>query len=176
MNKKLTVVNLFCGPGAGKTTSRSQIFSYLKWHNINCEEVAEYAKKLTFQKNFKQLKNQTYVFAKQHNSIFMVENDVDVVVTDSPLLLSIVYDERKDELFKKYVIQTHNEYNNINIYINRVKPYHKVGRSQSEAESKIIDKKVLSLLNELNEPYQIVNGTYEDMFEYSKELVLKLKK
>jgi hypothetical protein len=176
MDKKLIVINLFSGPGAGKTTFRSEIFAYLKWCNINCEEIPEYAKKLTWQENFKQLKNQLYVFSKQHNSIYMVEDSVDVVVTDSPLLLSIIYDENKDDILKSLIIKTHKQYDNINIFIKRQKPYHKVGRTQSEKEARDIDEQIRSLLEELNEPYEIVNGTYDDVFIYAKELVSKLKK
>jgi hypothetical protein len=176
MNKKLIVINLFSGPGAGKTSSCSQIFSYLKWNNVNCEQISEYAKKLTWRKNHKQLKNQLYVFSKQYNDIYMVEDEVDVVVTDSPLLLSVIYDAEKDEDLRRYIIKKHNKYENINIFIKRVKPYHKVGRSQTESESREIDSAVFSLLTELEESYEIINGTYEDMLKLSQDLVIKLKK
>jgi hypothetical protein len=175
MDKKLIVINLYSGPGAGKSTSCSQIFSYLKWNNINCEQVSEYAKKLTWRKNYKQLKNQLYVFAKQYNEIFMVEDEVDIVVTDSPLLLSIIYDSEKDEDLKRIVLQKYNRYKNINIFINRKKSYHPIGRSQNKEEAKQLDDEIFHLLNELGETYQIVDGTYEDILKLSKELVLKLK-
>ena len=39
-NKDTFVINLFGGPGSGKSTMRARIFSELKYLGVNCEEGA----------------------------------------------------------------------------------------------------------------------------------------
>ena len=43
---KTKVLNLYGGPGVGKSTGAAYIFSMLKLAGINCELVREYAKEL----------------------------------------------------------------------------------------------------------------------------------
>lgn len=42
--KNTIIVNLFAGPGAGKSTGAAYIFSKLKLAGIDCEYVSEFAK------------------------------------------------------------------------------------------------------------------------------------
>ena len=42
--EKPLVVNLFAGPGTGKSTVAAQIFAHLKWQGFSCELVTEFAK------------------------------------------------------------------------------------------------------------------------------------
>lgn len=46
--KNTIIVNLFAGPGAGKTTCAWEIASELKKRNIQAEYVPEYAKELVW--------------------------------------------------------------------------------------------------------------------------------
>lgn len=47
MNKS-RIINLWAGPGSGKSTIAAYVFSKLKMKNINCELVTEYAKQLVY--------------------------------------------------------------------------------------------------------------------------------
>ena len=87
----MKVINLYCGPGGGKSTGAAKLFAHLKQQDKNVELVTEFAKQLTWQNRQVDLSNQIYVFAKQHSKLFHLEDEVDVVVTDSPLLLSLIY-------------------------------------------------------------------------------------
>ncbi len=61
---------------------------------------------------------------------------VDIVVTDSPLLLSCLYSPAWYPLsFNALVKDLYSKYHNINVWINRVKPYMAYGRTQTESES-----------------------------------------
>ena len=43
--KNTLIVNLYAGPGAGKSTGAAYIFlQNSKWHGIDCEYVSEYTK------------------------------------------------------------------------------------------------------------------------------------
>ena len=85
---------------------------------VHVEFVAEYAKELTYEKRFNILEqDQLYVFAKQHRKILRIKDQVDFIISDSPLLLSSVYSEINPnnlydhEIFEKLVFNINDKYN-----------------------------------------------------------------
>src|SRR5262245_20723095 len=58
-------VNLFGGPGCGKSTNAALVFGKLKNDGINVELVTEFAKELTWEGRSGALRFQPYVTAKQ---------------------------------------------------------------------------------------------------------------
>jgi len=147
----MLVVNLFAPPGSGKSTMAAHIFAKLKWANINCELVTEFAKDLTWENRQKTLENQLYVFAKQHHRLNRLKEQVDVVVTDSPLMLSIIYNDKycgnNFKHLNSLVLEQHFKFNNYNIFINRKKPYNPIGRNQTEKETIEIGMEIKDLLD-----------------------------
>lgn len=138
------VVNLYGGPGAGKSTTRAGVFHKLKMYGVNVEEVAEYAKDLTWEGRDYALSNQLYVFAKQFKRMDMLMGKVDVLVTDSPLLLSSVYaNDRMPKSFHKLVRHADEHPFRMDYFIERVKPYSTVGRNQTVDEADAIATRVL---------------------------------
>lgn len=140
------IVNLFGGPGSGKSTIASDVFSKLKWMGISCELVGEYAKDKVWENAHEILNDQIYVFGKQFHRIFRLNEKVDIIITDSPILLSIIYDKQKRKTFQQLVIEEYNKFNNINFFIKRVKPYSSIGRLQTEEEAKNKDNEIKNLL------------------------------
>ena len=69
MNKNTLIVNLFAGPGTGKSTVCAQLFSELKWDGISCEMALEFAKDKVWEESYSVLENQTYIFGKQLHRI-----------------------------------------------------------------------------------------------------------
>jgi hypothetical protein len=122
MNKPL-VVNLFGAPGAGKSTGAAIVFAELKKAGINAELVTEFAKDKTWEHNMMALGCQEYVFGKQSYRLRRCRDDVEVIVTDSPLPLGLIYNDNPalDENFANVVMNVFNTYDNHNYYINRVK-------------------------------------------------------
>jgi len=156
---KTIIVNFYGGPGSGKSTAAARNFSELKDLGYNVELATEYAKDLTWQESFNVLKNQIYIFGKQQHRIWRLDGKVQIILTDSPLLLSTVYaaDETTD-LFKSMVIEEYRKRPTINIFLNRTKPYNTSGRSQSEEAAIELDKKIREKVLEVDKFHLIVNG------------------
>ena len=151
-DKKPLVINLFGAPGAGKSTGAAIIFAELKKRGVNAELVTEFAKDKTWEHNAMALGCQEYVFGKQSYRLARCKADVDVIVTDSPLPLSLLYVSDPalvaDGAFQKVVMNVFNSYNNLNYFVNRVKPYNPKGRNQTEKESDVLAAELKKLLSE----------------------------
>jgi len=168
MNNKTLIVNLFGGPSAGKSTLASGIFFDLKMQGINSELVSEYCKELTWEERHNTLKDQIYIFGQQFHRIFRLLGKVDVIITDSPLLLTPVYDIEKRESLKKLAFEEHKKLWTYNVVIKRNKSYNPKGRSQTESEANELDKQIVDMLFEANECFETFNGDTE-----GKDLIVK---
>ena len=169
--KKPLVVNLTGAPGAGKSTGAAYIFTHLKQLGVNCELVGEFAKDKTWEHNMTALGCQEYVFGKQSYRLARCRDDVDVIITDSPLPLTIIYNTNPaiEESLPKLVMDVFKTYENINVFLTRVKPYNPKGRNQTEAESDELSIKIAELYDKLDIPYSAVNGDsegYQDIVHY----------
>ena len=106
------------------------------------------------------LRCQEYVFCKHSYKLARCRDDVDVIVTDSPLFLGLMYksDPALDENFDKVVMNVFNSYNNMVYFVNRVKKYNPKGRNQTEAESDEIAVKTKELMNRFGIEYTEIDG------------------
>jgi len=162
MNNAL-IVNLFSGPGSGKSSTCAGLFSWLKWQGVECEMAMEYAKEKVWEGSLNVLDNQIYIFGKQHHRIFRLKEKVSVVVTDSPLLLSLIYDSDNNVHLRNLVLNEVGKCNNLNIFLNRKKKYCPNGRIQNEQEAKAIDDKIINMFFHLQLPYEKIDGCPESI-------------
>lgn len=162
------VINFFGGPGVGKTTIATGLFSLMKKLDYSVEYVSEYAKEVTWEGTNKLLENQLHVFAEQFRRQWRLKDKVDYIITDSPLLLSIIYldvynDKHKQfpphyiEATKDYIYETNELFDNINLFVNRTKYYRTEGRNETREEAIEIDNMIFDLLN----PAQIWNVSHD---------------
>lgn len=172
--KKPIVVNLTGAPGAGKSTGAATIFAELKKLGINAELVTEFAKDKTWEHNTTALNCQEYVFGKQSYRLCRCRDDVDVIVTDSPLPLGLIYNANPalDHHFTEVVMNVFNTYENINFFINRVKPYNSKGRNQTAEESDQLSIAIKDLYNRLNIGFVEINGD-NDGYAFAVKEVLE---
>ena len=175
---KTIIVNLFGAPGAGKSTGAAYIFSKIKMAGVNAELVTEFAKDKVWEESKEVFNNQIYIFGKQSFKISRVMNKVDVIITDSPIILSSFYnsDEMIQEELDALVMKTFNSYNNMNYFIERVKPYQGKGRFQTEEESDQIADEVSTLLDEKEVDYEVIAGDTEGYDYIVKQILHKLGK
>lgn len=159
----MLVVNLLGSPGSGKSSGAAAVFSKLKMAGVNAELVTEYAKDKCWEGNDAVFHCQEYIFGKQSFRQHRLRDKVDVIVTDSPLILSSFYcsDPVLGRAFDQVVTDRFNSYNNFNAFIKRVKPYSPAGRFETEAES---DEKAKRLLQ-----FLIDHDIYGNVYDGDKE-------
>jgi nicotinamide riboside kinase len=156
--KNTLVINLFAGPGAGKSTGAAYIFSKLKMLGIDAELITEYAKDLVWENNLTALQYSTYVFGNQAYRFQKCQGKVDILITDSPILLAAIYGTCKSEHFKPLVVDTFKDFNNRSYFINRVKEFNPNGRIHNEEESIKKSEEIKNLLNTYQIPYKTIQG------------------
>jgi adenylate kinase family enzyme len=144
------VVNFFAGPGAGKTTCAWELAAALKKLGLVVEYASEYTKELVWEERDDLLngsrENQNMVFAEQKRRLDRLVGKVDVIVTDSPLLLQVCYVKEDADRFETDALTAHNSYHNFNLFISRGAEYEQQGRVQNRSEAETIDESVKDML------------------------------
>lgn len=142
------IVNLFGGPGSGKSTMAAGLYYQLKVKGYECEMAREYAKELLYSKDHSIFTMYNHsVTVEQNRRIRSLIGQVDIVICDSPILLGIIYDREGDRTFTDYLIDKHNEYWNYNVFLERkLDEYNQKGRFENQHEAVEVDKKITSLL------------------------------
>ena len=110
------------------------------------------------------LKDQLWVLAHQHRKLVRLRDKVDYIITDSPVLLSIVYRNVYDgpmytDVMDKLALECYNMYDNINVVLKRRDQFDAVGRAQDKAHSEQIDKDILEVLNANKCTYKALHVT-----------------
>lgn len=174
----MIVVNLFGVPSAGKSTGAAYIFSKIKMAGINAELITEFAKDKVWEENSEVFKpdNQCYLFGKQFYRMSRCRDKVDVIVTDSPLPLSIFYNKSKvlGEDFNKTIMNCFNSFDNISYLLLRDKPYNPNGRLQTEAESDVLKEPLVNLLQSRNIKYKTVKGNVREYDKIADYVIQKI--
>lgn len=156
------IVNAFAGPGTGKSTFAGGMFNRLKSAGFNVEYVQEFAKTLTWEGNHEALKHQYYVTGVQMYTQNMLLGQVDAIITDSPIIIGLMYYKEKRKVIKdsftSFVLESFKQYDNINFFLNRVKAYNPKGRNQTLEESIKIDKKIKKYLKNNDISYEEIDG------------------
>ena len=112
--KKSLIINLYGGPGSGKSTCAAYIFSQLKMHNINAELITEQTKAEAYKQNTEFFENQFYIDGCASYQIKQLFGNVDVIITDSPFRMNYLYalDHNKPKLAEAILedLEQYNQY------------------------------------------------------------------
>ena len=120
----MLVINLWGGPGAGKSTVAAEVFVKLRQRTeANVELTNEFATELCFEQAKENLKDQVYLLGNQWHRLWRLsKTGVDVAVCDSPIGMGsayhkeeVPYQDAYDELANKLRFQ----YPTIDIMIDR---------------------------------------------------------
>ncbi len=169
------IVNLFGGPGAGKSTLASGAFYTFKREGMNFEFVHEFAKELAWEKRQDALQNQVYILGNQMQMYKRCAEQVECIITDTSILYGTIYDRKYNhtpypEEFEALVLAAFRSMRTLNFYVERIKPYNPVGRYQDEEDAKDIDKRVRAALVGYRIPYLIIPGTDVGMHMMVEEI------
>lgn len=152
------VLNVLGGPGVGKSTLAAHLYTELKRLHIDVEYVNEYAKELVYQENSLALKDQILVFANQYHRLWTAAQKNTVIITDSPIILSTIYNPDTSANFRALVIEMHNRFNNLNVILERSQqPHSMTGRIHSLTESISIDNRIRNLMDEQQMDYLMLD-------------------
>lgn len=168
---KIRRINFYGGPGIGKTSIASGVFSDLKWRassqssSLNFEVVQEYVKTWAWQgktpKGFDQIKLFTEQLSREEEPL---RCGVDLILSDSPLLLNYHYGYRHNVPGIQGLKLIHEAfeatYPSLNIILTRGdKPYNATGRFQTKAEAEQIDKEITDVIQLSGLPYLQIEST-----------------
>jgi hypothetical protein len=177
MERKTTIVNLLAGPDAGKSSMMHDVMGKLKWKRVLCEQAPEWVKPQVYEERKGIFLCQPYIFGKQLYTIQRLVGKVDIIVTDSPLILSTIYDDEKYEYFKPYVLEVFNSFDNMNFFLDRRKDgYEKEGRFQTEEQAKAVDGEIKLLLDQYQILYREVEGSPDGAKLVANLIIERLKR
>lgn len=144
----MKVINFFGAPGAGKSTEAARTYVALKDKGVNVELVREVAKDLAWSGGL-DVANKVpfYLAAQQMRLQEALRGKVDVVVSDSPIFMSALYaDGTLVPDYERICLEMFDQFQNINYFVPRSKPYNRDGRAQTSQESLQIQARVLEML------------------------------
>jgi len=149
----MIVVNIFGGPGAGKSLNAFGLTYHLKRLGVNADFVPEYAKELVYGEDWQTLADQSAVLDEQYRRLVRLAGKVDIAVTDGSLLLSLVYGnalgaDRFSENDAERTRRLWRSFDNTNFLIQRSPEfgYETTGRYQDEAGANEVDRRMIDML------------------------------
>lgn len=147
------LVPFISGPGAGKSTTAALVFAALKERGHNAEFVPEVAKAATWEGHDFAIRHQVSLMGQQMRAWDRVDGKVDIAVTDTSTLLSLIYpddsmDERTQHDWREFILSDWRRRDPLLIHLHRNarRPYNPAGRIQTEEEAICLDKSVMQLL------------------------------
>jgi len=169
--KQALVVNLIGGPGCGKSIMSAKLFVKLKKKYISCDISFEYIKRKLREKALKVIESQIYIFGKQQFQLFTMRDEVEVIVTDSPIILSAIYDKTECPHLKALILKEFKSYRNLTYFIDRDEnvEYEQEGRYQDLKGAKEVDKMVKKFMDKNGIPYKVIKG----IGKQSRKTILK---
>lgn len=175
-----TIVNMYGGPGAGKSTSAAGLYYLLKTAGLNAELVREYVKDWAWEKRAFSTYDQLYFLGKQSRRESMLYDKVDWVVTDSPVMLNAYYAGLyappglaggvKAAVLGFYQQGAADGHRHVHVMLRRTKPYLAHGRYQDEAGARQVDGDLRLFLQGLGVEFLEVDTDEEPLRQLARQL------
>lgn len=161
-NKEPIVINGYGGPGAGKSTACLEITADLKKEGYNAEYVQEYAKELVYEKDMEMLdgspEHQYEILKEQTRRMDRLYDQVDFIVTDSPVMLNTIYNKQLTPEYESLVNELQGEYINYSFFMERdASNFEKEGRIHNLTESIEKDNEIKDMLQKNEIKYKTYN-------------------
>lgn len=148
-------INIWAGPGAGKSNLVPLIYRELNLDGFSVELVVEYIKRWAYENKKPQSYDQLYIFSKQLNAedVFL-RSGVDHIVTDSPVPMQIYYSRKNKDPFWEHLrdiaLAFEKKNPSLNIFLDRTGiPYRQNGRYENEEQAIQVDKEMYEFMQEI---------------------------
>lgn len=180
-------INFWGGPGSGKSTGAAKMFHMMKTMILDgdcdyrsVELVREVAKEYAWTGNdMSHELTQGHVTAVQMNREHtLLYNDVDIVITDSPVGLGELYCYENGTVAMGNILglvsdRVESHYPSYNIFIERRdRTYDNNGRFQSEEEARALDESIFDYLKKKHQGFVILS--LEDDIQVWESTILEI--
>ena len=165
-------INLYGGPGCGKSVLATLLFAELKLKGHNTELVREFAKELVYQDydmhNLKEA-DRIFIMAEQMRREAILHGKVDVLITDSPVMVAAYYYNKRPaiDLAKELMRNVSHSGDEYHFYILRDEEanFEQYGRAHNEEESRQIDKDMIKFLEQEGVKVHTIQGNPKERLE-----------
>lgn len=160
-------INIFGGPGVGKSTTAASLFVEMKKSGMKVELVTEVAKDFVWEDRSTTLTIQPYITIKQFRNLVRLKGKVDYVITDGPIMLGCVYADlyasHLPPSYKQFIVDLHKSELNpsVNIMLERAFQYDSTGRYQTEDEASELDAAIAKTLDDNDIPWLLWSPKYQ---------------
>lgn len=150
----MLVVQMFGGPGAGKTALALAVAAQLKMAHpsVVSEFASEATKEFVWENRESAMKNRLLILGEQSFRLSRLDPAVQVAVTDSPVLLNAVYGAREGwpRSYADLCLHAHRAYPSINVMVRRPEGavYEPAGRREDEETARALDAATAACLEE----------------------------
>lgn len=175
----MKVINFFGAPSSGKTTLAAKLYSQMKIARLKVEITTEFAKDLIYDKS-NAVDDQIFVTSTQYHKLYTArQNGLDFVITDSPIMLGVVYSNLKTsqpyckQAFADLMFSAFKEFNNINIFIKHedVRDFKNYGRRHDKDTSFKISQDIRKMLDDYKINYiEFDYNQHNKLFELIKNI------
>lgn len=154
----MMLINFTGEPGAGKSTMAAGVFHQLKTRHWNVELVTEYTKELLLAGDKLSLSDELLIFSEKYRRIKKLES-VDIVITDSPLINSVVYgDAQFGPSAGAFYEAVARSFDGLYFAVRRLSPYIPLGRMPDEKAAAAAGETIISHVRRIGAPMWMADG------------------
>jgi hypothetical protein len=170
---KTTIINLYGGPGVGKSTSAAYLFYLMKARGDNVELVREYVKDWAWEGRKFGAYDEIYFLGKQVRHESMLFGKVDYIVTDAPVYMTAYYanlycsaqlaqgvESAAQSFYQQAKDDGHVHHH---VRLERSKPYRADGRYQNEKQALDMDFGIDEFLRKMGARQIVCRPEEEDL-------------
>ena len=171
-------INLYGGPGVGKSTLAAKLYSRMKRNGANVELVREEVKQWAYEKRHIHPWDCIPIFGRQLEAEQrLLQIGVQQIITDSPLLLNVFYSQKihgcpahreMSDICEKF----EESWPSLNFYVCRPdEDFDTSGRYQTEEAAILLDGMIESQLAAHQVQYQYIRPDFQDEIQDCLKLV-----